>query len=109
MPAKDAEKIVQAAVYIDGKPIKRIQEICGKDGLNGVCVCGDCLKKAAVDPGQIKKLRQINNVLRIEDTDGNIKECVQSLAEILEDLERGNHGKEERKSNTIQTGNKDNL
>lgn len=27
MPTKDAEKIVQAAVYIDGKPIKRIQEI----------------------------------------------------------------------------------
>ena len=27
MPTKDAEKIVQAAVYIDGKPIKEIQEI----------------------------------------------------------------------------------
>jgi len=106
MPTKNAEKIVQAAVYIDGKPIKRIQE----EALKGVCVCGDCLKRAAVDSEQIKKLRQINNVLRItEDTDGNIKECVQSLAEILEDLERGNHGKEERKSNTIQTGNEDNL
>lgn len=83
--------------------------ICGKEGLKAVCVCPDCLKKAAVDPGQIKKLRQINNVLRIEDTDGKIKECVQSLTEILQDLERGKCGKEERKSNTIQTGNKDNL
>lgn len=84
--------------------------ICGKEGLRVVCVCPDCLKKAAVDPEQIKKLKQINNVLRItEDTGGNIKECVQSLTEILEDLERGRHGKEERKSNTIQTGNKDNL
>lgn len=27
MPTKDAEKIEQAAVYIDGKPIKGIQEI----------------------------------------------------------------------------------
>lgn len=69
--------------------------ICGKEGLKVVCVCPDCLKKAAVDPEQIKKLRQINNVLRItEDTDGNIKECVQSLTEILEDLERGRYGKE---------------
>lgn len=84
--------------------------ICGKEGLKVVCVCPDCLKRAAVDLGQIQKLRQINNVLRItEDTDGNIKECVQSLTEVLEDLERGEYGKEERKSNTIQTGNKDNL
>lgn len=101
MPTKNAEKIAQAAVYIDGKPIKRIQE---------VCACPDCLKRAAVDPEQVKKLRQINNVLKItEDTDGNIKECVQSLTEILEDLERDKNGKEERKSNTIQTGNEDNL
>lgn len=84
--------------------------ICGKEGLRAVCVCPDCLKKAAVDPRQIQKLKQINSILNITaDTDGNIKECVQSLTEILEDLERGNHGKEERKSNTIQTGNKDNL
>ena len=84
--------------------------ICGKEGLRVVCVCPDCLKRAAVDPGQIQKLKQINSILNITaDTDGNIKECVQSLTEILEDLERGNHDKEERKSNTIQTGNKDNL
>lgn len=84
--------------------------ICGKEGLRAVCVCPDCLKRAAVDPGQIQKLKQINSILNITaDTDGNIKECVQSLTEILEDLERGNHGKEERKSSTIQTGNKDNL
>ena len=74
-----------------------------------MCLPG-LFEKAAVDPGQIQKLKQINSILNITaDTDGNIKECVQSLTEILEDLERGNHGKEERKSNTIQTGNKDNL
>lgn len=27
MPTKNAEKIAQAAVYIDGKPIKGVQEI----------------------------------------------------------------------------------
>ncbi len=27
MPTKNAERIAQAAVYIDGKPIKGIQEI----------------------------------------------------------------------------------
>ena len=74
-----------------------------------MCLPG-LFEKAAVDPRQIQKLKQINSILNITaDTDGNIKECVQSLTEILEDLERGNHGKEERKSNTIQTGNKDNL
>lgn len=71
--------------------------ICGKEGLRVVCVCPDCLKKAAVDHGQIQKLKQINSILNITaDTDGNIKECVQSLTEILEGLERDNHGKEEK-------------
>lgn len=28
MPTKNAERIAQAAVYIDGKPIKGIQELC---------------------------------------------------------------------------------
>lgn len=31
MPTKNAEKIAQAAVYIDGKPIKQIQEIRPKE------------------------------------------------------------------------------
>ena len=76
--------------------------ICGKEGLRVVAVCQDCLKRAAVDPGQIQKLRQINNVLNITaDTDGNIKECVQSLAEILNELERGSYGKEEKGGNTV--------
>lgn len=84
--------------------------ICGKEGLRVVCICQDCLKRASVDPGQIQKLKQINSILNITaDMDGNIKECVQSLAEILEGLERGNHGKEEKQGNAVQTGNKDNL
>lgn len=84
--------------------------VCGKEGLRVVCVCPDCLKRAAVDPLQIRRLQQINDILSITaDTDGNIKECVQSLTEILQDLERGNHGKEEKQDNAIQTGNKDNL
>ena len=46
--------------------------------------------------------KKINNVLNITaDTDGNIKECVQSLAEILNELERGSYGKEEKGGNTV--------
>lgn len=84
--------------------------ICGKKGLRVVAVCPDCLKRAAVDHGQIKKLKQLNNILNITaDTDGNIKECVQSLAEILNELERGSYGREEKRGSTIWTGKKDNL
>ena len=70
-------------------------------------ICPECLKKAAVDPKQIKRLRQISNILSITaDTDTNIKACMQSITEIADDLERGSYGKEEKKqeSNTIPTG-----
>lgn len=84
--------------------------ICGKPVFGAVEVCPDCLKRAGIDPGQIRKIKQINSILSITaGTDGNIKECVQSLAEILEGLERGSHGKEEEQGNAIQAGNKDNL
>lgn len=84
--------------------------ICGKKGLKSFAVCPNCLQKAAVSPEKIQKLKQINNVLCITaDTDGNIKECIQSLAEILEDLKGRAHGKEEKKNNTIQTRSEYNL
>ena len=76
--------------------------MCGKKGLRMIGVCQDCLKKAEVDPKQIKTLKQLNSIISVtEKTDGNIKECIQSLTEILEDLERGMYGKEEKQSNTI--------
>lgn len=73
--------------------------ICGKKALEVVEVCPECLQRAAVDPEQIKKLKQISNVLSITaGTDTNIKECMESLLEIAEDLERsGTHGKEKDK------------
>lgn len=73
--------------------------ICGKKALEVVEVCPECLQKAAVDPKQIKRLKQISNVLSITaGTDTNIKECMESLLEIAEDLERsGTHGKEKDK------------
>lgn len=73
--------------------------ICGKKALEVVEVCPDCLQRAAVDPKQIKRLKQISNVLSITaGTDTNIKECMESLLEIAEDLERsGTHGKEKDK------------
>ena len=73
--------------------------ICGKKALEVVEVCPECLQRAAVDPKQIKRLKQISNVLSITaGTDTNIKECMESLLEITEDLERsGTHGKEKDK------------
>lgn len=71
--------------------------ICGKRALEVVEVCPECLQRAEVDPKQIKRLRQISNILSITaDTDGNIKECMESIIEIANDLERnGTGGKEE--------------
>lgn len=73
--------------------------ICGKKALEVVEVCPECLQRAAVDPEQIKRLKQISNILSITaGTDTNIKECMESLLEITEDLERsGTHGKEKNK------------
>mgnify|MGYP000755124241 FL=1 len=81
--------------------------LCGEKALEGIEICPECLKKAAVDPKQIKRLRQISNILSITaDTDTNIKACMQSITEIADDLERGSYGEEEKKqeSNTIPTG-----
>lgn len=73
--------------------------LCGKKALEVVEVCPECLQRAAVDPEQIKRLKQISNILSITaGTDTNIKECMESLLEIAEDLERsGTHGKEKNK------------
>lgn len=73
--------------------------ICGKKALEVVEVCPECLQRAAVDPEQIKRLKQISNILSITaGTDTNIKECMESLLEIAEDLERsGTYGKEKDK------------
>lgn len=68
--------------------------VCGKDALEMVEVCPNCLQVAAVDEKQIQRLKQISNILSItENTDKNIKDCVQSIIEIAEDLE---HGKEKK-------------
>jgi hypothetical protein len=72
--------------------------ICGKPALEVVEVCPECLQRAAVDHGQIKRLEQISSILSITaGTDTNIKECLESILEIAEDLERsGSIGKEEQ-------------
>ena len=73
--------------------------ICGKPALEVVEVCPECLQRAAVDPRQIKRLKQISSILSITaGTDTNIKECMESILEIAEGLERsGSIGKEEQK------------
>lgn len=63
-------------------------EMCGKKSLEAIGMCSECLKKAAVNPKQIQKLKQISNVLSITaGTDENIKECMESLLQIVEELE----------------------
>lgn len=73
--------------------------ICGKKALEVVEVCPECLQRAAVDPEQIRRLRQISNILSITaGTDGNIRECMESIREITGELEKGGkNGKKERK------------
>lgn len=54
--------------------------ICGKPALEVVEVCPECLQRAAVDPRQIKRLKQISSILSITaGTDTNIKECMESI------------------------------
>lgn len=78
-------------------------QVCGKRALEVVEVCPECLQRAKVDRGQIKRLKQISNVLSITaGTDTNIKECMESLLEIAKDLERGGtSGKEEKEDNAV--------
>ena len=75
-----------------GRELVKVKKcnVCGKKGLEVVEICPDCLQKAAVDPKYIEKLKQISGILGITaDTDGNIKDCMQSIIEIAEDLENG--------------------
>lgn len=78
--------------------------LCGKKALQMIEVCPDCLEKARVDQKNIKRLRQISNILSITaDTDTNIRNCMESLLEIAQDLERGGTGgKEEKKTAAVQ-------
>ena len=79
--------------------------VCGKKALEVVEICPECLQRAAVTPEHIKRLKQISNILSITaGTDGNIRECMESLIEIADELERGGkRGKEEKQTqgNTI--------
>ena len=37
--------------------------LCGEKALEGIEICPECLKRAAVAPKQIKRVRQISNIL----------------------------------------------
>lgn len=64
--------------------------ICGKKALEITEICQECLQRAEVAPQTIQKLRQVSDVLRISaGTDANVKECMESILKIAEDLERG--------------------
>lgn len=64
-------------------------EVCGKKSLEVIGICPQCLLKAEVEPKQIQKLKQISDVLSITvGTDENIKECMKSLLNIIEELKK---------------------
>lgn len=71
--------------------------LCGKQALEVVKICPECLQRAEVDPNNIRRLRQISDILSITpDTDTNIKRCMQGILEIAEDLERSGTGGKEK-------------
>lgn len=75
--------------------------LCGKEALEVIEVCQECLERAAVDPNIIKRLKQTSNILKITaDTDSNIKNCMESILEIADDLE-GKSGKKEEKGAAV--------
>jgi len=57
--------------------------VCGKKALEVVEICPECLRRAAVAPEHIKRLKQISSILNI--TPGNMREC---LAEFVENTDR---------------------
>ena len=71
--------------------------LCGKRALEVVEVCPKCLQRAEIDPNNIRRLRQISDILSITaDTDTNIKRCMQGILEIAEGLERSGTGGKEK-------------
>lgn len=48
--------------------------LCGEKALEGIEICPECLKKAAVDPRQIKRLQRLPEVVRMRGTDRREKQ-----------------------------------
>ncbi|MCM1217528.1 MAG: hypothetical protein NC331_13955 [Lachnospiraceae bacterium] len=73
-------------------------QVCGRRSTDSLlCVCADCAKGAA-GIGQARKIRDVANILDITaDTDGNIKDAMESLLEIAGDLEVFGHAEKQEK------------
>lgn len=73
-------------------------QVCGRRSADGLlCVCVECVKGVA-GAEQAQKIRNIASILNISaGTDGNIKDAMESLLEIAEDLEVFNHAKKQEK------------
>ena len=75
--------------------------ICGKEAIDLVEICPDCLTVATVPQGHIRKLRQVSDILSITaNQDLNIQRCMDSIIEIANDLE-GKSGKKEEKGAAV--------
>ncbi len=73
-------------------------QICGRRSAGSLlCMCAECVKGAA-GAEQARKIRNIANILNITaDTDGNIKDAMESLLEIAGDLEVFNHAEKQKR------------
>lgn len=75
--------------------------ICGEIIPEGAQVCADCMKRHGIDAGEVQEiteeLRDIAGVLSITaNTDGNIKQSMESILRIADRLERKKNEKSER-------------
>lgn len=73
-------------------------QICGRRSADSLfCVCAECVKRAA-DAEQAQKIKSIADILNITaGTDGNIKDVMESLLEMVGDLEVFNHAEKQKK------------
>lgn len=75
--------------------------ICGEIIPEGAQVCADCMKRHGIDAGEVQEiteeLRDIAGVLSITaNTDGNIKQSMESILRIADRLERKKNEKSRR-------------
>lgn len=64
-------------------------DICGKDILEIIGICPECLKKTGICPRNIEQLEYINNIISITSGNMDIKKCIDNIAGLPACLERG--------------------
>lgn len=62
--------------------------ICGKKAITLTQLCSECMQKAAVEPEQMERIKQLDGILNLT-AGGNIKEGIESLVEVTKELKGG--------------------